>query len=163
MSSRIVKEVIKEEKWLMREIRFLEDFRQDAQEIVTSIEKLGLVGVEQATVVSKINSLAELTKRIEKEFSQSNRVLLLITYSERKRVVNEGRLIQSLKDINENFEQTTKQRILDTIEPIYVYSAQLLTELARHTGRLNSLIGEEGEYVSKLRFFVKKKNGTLVF
>lgn len=148
------RDVETEEKWLLREIQFLEDFKEDVQEI---FELQGKVSAFQKSAAAsqwrdmqkKLQALQELVEKEEHKFKKFRRVL---SRGERRRIRYENRVLGRIATIEEALDQPQKKELETLIEQIHVYSARTLTELSWRVGKITELTSQKTPDI----FLIKK-------
>lgn len=138
------RDVEKEEKWLLREIQFLEEFKEDVQEL---FELQGKVSAFQKSAEAsqwgdmqkKLQALQELVEKGEHKFKKFRRIL---SRGERRRIKYENRVLGKIATIEEALDQPQKKELDALIEQIHVYSARTLTELSRRVGKITELTSQ---------------------
>ncbi|MBI2666490.1 hypothetical protein HYX13_02665 [Candidatus Woesearchaeota archaeon] len=146
-------DVEKEEKWLLREIQFLEHFREDIQEIfelqerVSVLQKSAEAG-KSKDIREKLAVIHELVGRDEHKFKKFRRVL---SRGERRRIRYEKRVLGRIVTIEESLDKPKKKELEALIEQVHVYSARVLTELSWRVGKITELTSQKTPDISLIK------------
>ncbi len=146
-------DVEKEEKWLLREIEFLEHFREDIQEIfelqgkVSAFQKSAEASKSKG-IQRKLAVIHELIERDEHKFKKFRRVL---SRGERRRVRYERRVLGRIATIEESLDKPKKKELEALIEQVHVYSARILTELSWRVGKITELTSQKTPDISLIK------------
>ncbi len=154
---RIVKkeevDVRKEEKWLMREIEFLEDFMSDIQELFNLQEKISEFKkyVEESKardLQKKLQAIQQLIERDEKKFKKFRRIL---GRSERRRVRYEKRVLGRIETIEKSLDVPKKKELDELLNQSHVFSARIITELSWRVGKIIELTSQKTPNLSLIK------------
>ncbi len=128
----------KEEDWLLREIKFLEDFRKDVEEIIKLKEEVILL--QKSAGQKKVKVLNELIQKDSNLFRRFNRQL---NRGERRRVRYEKRVLGNIALIEQKLDEPTRKELEELVKQIEVYSARILTELSWRVGKIAQITGQK--------------------
>lgn len=143
--NKIQQEIAKEESGLLREIGFLEEFKQDVKDILRLKQEIDAISkfAQQKSVKSlnaKIKTLQEIVSKDYTKFEKLNR---LLGKSERRRVRYEERVLGNIKELEEALDQSTKKSLSEILDQIQVYSARVISEISWRVGKIEKLIEEK--------------------
>ncbi len=146
-------DVEKEERCLVREIQFLEHFREDIQEIFELQEKVSAFqkSAEEGkpkNIQKKLQVIQELIENDEHQFKKFRRVL---SRGERRRVRYEKRVLGRIATIEEALDKPQKKELEALIEQVHVYSARVLTELSWQVGKIANLTQQKTPDISQIK------------
>ena len=150
----------KEEKWLLREIRFLEHFKEDIQEIfelhdkLSTLQKSAEVG-KHKNVEKKLQLIQELIERDTHKFKKFRRVL---SRGERRRIRYEKRVLGNIATIEKFLDNPKKKELESLIEQVHVYSARVLTELSWRVGKINTLTQQKAPNIPQIKKHLDETN-----
>ena len=145
--------VEKEEKWLIKEIQFLEEFRENIREIfelqdnVFALQKSAESG-KFKDIQKKLQAIQELVEKDKHKFKKFYRVL---SRSERRRISYEKRVLGRIAAIKEYLDEPKEKELETLIEQVHVYSARILTELSWRVGKITELTSQKTPDISLIK------------
>jgi len=136
----------KEEKWVMREVKNLEEFKKDLEKLLKY--EINIKIIQSHFSDRNWSYVKRLCEEEEKEIKNLQRQL---GKGERRRIRYEKRVISHLAEAEKDLDTLTVKKINDLLSQVKVYSARSLSELSLNVGKINTLLpkgfDEEGSVV----------------